>query len=124
VTNRTRGWARINLDINIADPAQLDVARAIIDQAGRDLAADPTVGPLVIEPPRFMMVKDIGEPGICLLVWGRVNAADRFAVEGEYRRRLLEALTAARVILVTATRVDLVGPQTRSAGPTRAGRPR
>ena len=123
VTNRTRGWARINVEINIADPAQVDAAVATIDQVGRDLAADPGVGSSVIEPPHFMMVKDISEGGICLLVWGRVRAADRFAVEGEYRRRLLEALAAAGVILVTAARVNLVGPETRTARRTRAGRP-
>ena len=31
VTNRTRGWARINVEINIADPARVDAAVATID---------------------------------------------------------------------------------------------
>lgn len=108
VANRTRGWARVDVRFAIADPADLPAARAAIDQAGRDLEADPTTGPALIEPPGFVMVEGIDDTGIRLMVWGRVRAADRFRVEGEYRRRLLERLAEAGVSPVTAHRVRLV----------------
>jgi small conductance mechanosensitive channel len=114
VTNRTRAWARINLDIGIADPSHLEAARAAIEEAGRRLVTDPAVGPSVIEPPRLMFVSDITDAGIRLLIWGRVRAAERFAVEGEFRRLLLEALREAGVELVAEQRVRVIDPPPRS----------
>ena len=70
VTNQTRTWARINLDIGIADPAQLPAARAAIDRAGTELAADPIIGPSVIEPPKFELVSDITESRILVVPSG------------------------------------------------------
>jgi small conductance mechanosensitive channel len=108
VMNRTRTWARINIEIGIADPSQLGAARAAIDRAGDELAADPGTGPSVIEPPRYQMVTAVDDNGIRLLIWGRIRATDRFAVEGAYRTRLLSALEAEGVSLVTAHRLQLV----------------
>jgi hypothetical protein len=90
-----------------ADPSQLEAARAAIEEAGRRLVSDPAVGPSVIEPPQLMFVSDITDAGIRLLIWGRVRAAERFAVEGEFRRLLLEALREAGVELVAEQRVRL-----------------
>jgi len=109
VANSTRTWARINLDIGIADEKQLAMAGQAIDAAARALAADPAIGPLVLEKPHLMRIRDISDRGIRLLVWGRVRAADRWAVEGEYRRLLLLALSEAGVEVVTAERLRLVG---------------
>jgi small conductance mechanosensitive channel len=117
VANSTRTWARINLEIGIADAADVDSARAAIDTVGRSLRDDPVLGPGVLDPPRFMRVSDIGEDGVRLLIWGRVQAADRWAIEGEYRRLLLLALQAASVELVTSRRVHLVGQPPSSLGP-------
>jgi moderate conductance mechanosensitive channel len=113
VTNRTRAWARINIEIGIADPGHVEAARAATAEAGRRLAADPAMGPSVIEPPRLMMVSDITDAGIRLLIWGRVRAAERFAAEGEFRRLLLEALREAGVDLVAEQRVRVVGAPPR-----------
>jgi small-conductance mechanosensitive channel len=109
ITNATRTWARINLEIGIVDPARVDAARTAIDEAGQSLRDDPVLGPSVLDPPRFMRILDIGEDGIRLLIWGRVRAADRWALEGEYRKRLLEALGKAGIELVTSQRIQLVG---------------
>jgi small conductance mechanosensitive channel len=114
VTNRTRAWARINLDIGIADPSHLEAARAATEEAGRRLVTDPAVGESVIEPPRLMMVSDITDAGIRLLIWGRVRAAERFAVEGEFRRLLLEAFREAGVELVAEQRVRVIDPPPRN----------
>jgi small conductance mechanosensitive channel len=113
VTNRTRGWARINVEIGIADIRDLARARTAIDEAGRALLADPTVSGSVLEVPRFTMITRFDDDGIRLGIWGRVRAADRFVVEGEYRRHLLEALAAVDVDVLTSRRIRIVddGPR-------------
>jgi small conductance mechanosensitive channel len=120
VTNRTRVWARVNLEVGIEDASMLDAARTAIDLAGRDLAADPAIGQAVMEPPRLMTVSDIGKDGVRLLIRGRIRAADRFTVEGEYRRLLLARLAEAGITPVTARRVSLIESD-RKHGPVGEG---
>jgi len=107
VTNRTRDWARINIEIGIADPSQVATARQVIDAVGQEVANDPNLGSAILEAPRFMPVTAIGEDGVRLLIWGRVRATDRFGAEGIFRGRLLAALSDAGINLVTGRRVQL-----------------
>jgi small conductance mechanosensitive channel len=116
VANRTRTWARINLDIGLSNPTQVETARQLIDETGQELAADPTFGPNVLDPPRFMFVSDITDAGVRVLIWGRVRAADRFPTEGEFRRRLLAKLRDADVDLVLAEQVRLLAAPAAEVG--------
>jgi small conductance mechanosensitive channel len=110
VTNKTRDWARINIDIGLADAAQVGAARTVIDEVGQQLAADPVFGGAVLEAPRFMSVTAIGDDGVRVLVWGRVRATDRFGAEGVFRGRLLAALSDAGIELVTGQRIQVTEP--------------
>ena len=114
VTNRTREWARINMELGLADARQVAKAREVIDRVGQELAADPALGPTVLEAPRFMSVTAIGTDGVRVLIWGRVRATDRFGAEGVFRGRLLTALSDAGIELVTAQRIH-VADDTRGA---------
>ncbi len=107
--NLTRIWSALNVEIAIVDPNAVDAARAVIDATGIDLAADPVLGPAVLQVPAFVRVVGF-DNGVRLLIRGRVRAADRLVVTGEYRRRLLVALEAAGVVLVTGQRLNLFDP--------------
>jgi small conductance mechanosensitive channel len=115
VVNRTRGWARINLDLGIADARQLQLAREAIDAAAADLAANPELSSGLIERPQLELLSDITPDGIRLLIWGRVRAAERFTIESEYRQRLLEALAERGVEIVSAQRVRIVDEPRRAS---------
>ena len=118
VTNRTSSWGRINLDIGIEDPAQIDAARAAIDRVGEELAADTQFGASVLEAPRLVAVSDISDRGVRLIVQGKIDARSRFATEAVFRERLLRTLNAAGIEIVTATRMQMI----EIASPTRDGR--
>lgn len=90
-SNLTRVWARINLDVTIREPGDLERATGIVDRVGRELAADPLWRRRVLEPPRVARVKALAGTGITLKVLGSVAAADRWAAAGELRRRIVSA---------------------------------
>jgi len=121
VTNRTKTWGRINIDVGIEDPTQLDLARATIDEVGRQLAEDPAFQASVLEPPRLVSVSDISDRGIRLVVQGKVDARGRFPAESAFRERMLRALDAAGVELVTAQRMQMI--EVPSSAPAEAPRP-
>lgn len=121
-SNMTRTWGRVNLDVTVAYGTDVDRAIDIVDEVGRELAADPIWRRRVLEPPRVERVEALGEYGITLKVLGNVRAADRWAASGELRKRLLEAFSAHGIELPRPARVVLAGqPMGASAaalGPT------
>jgi small conductance mechanosensitive channel len=120
--NQTRIWSRINFEIGIVDPTRVEDARRIIDAAGAEFAADPADGPAVMEAPRMLRVAGVDPSGVRLLVRGRVRASERWRLNGEFRQRVIAALTAEGIELVTSQRVRLADPTapTAAAGPSGA----
>ncbi len=122
-SNLTRTWGRINQDITIAYGTDIDRAIAIVDEVGRDLAADPVWKRRVLEPPRVERVEALADYGITLKILGNVRASDRWSASGELRKRLLEAFHTNGIELPRPARVVLAGQpmgvgSVEGAGPT------
>jgi small conductance mechanosensitive channel len=110
--NLTRTWARVNLEVSIADPSRVDDAVQAIDAANQSLMTDQRFKAALLEPPTFLGVTGFDDTGVRLLIRGRIRAVDRLTTIGEYRRRLLDALLArglqpsmSRHVTVAATPV-------------------
>ncbi len=96
-SNLTRIWARVAFDVPVTYQADLPRLAEIINQAGREMAADPAWKDRVLEAPAFLRVADLGRHGTGAKVLGMVAANDRWDATGEMRRRILEGATAAGI---------------------------
>ena len=114
-SNMTRTWGRINQDVTIAYGTDIDRAIGIVDEVGRQLAAEPVWRRRVLEPPRVERVEALGEYGVTLKILGNVRAADRWAAAGELRKRLLEAFAAHGIELPRPARVVLTAEAPNAA---------
>ena len=92
-SNLTRVWARINLDLTVAHGTDLDVASAVVNEIGRQMAADPAWKRRVLEAPRVDRVSSLAGEGVTHKVLGSVRAADRWAATGELRKRIATAFS-------------------------------
>ena len=120
-SNMTRTWGRINQDVTIAYGTDIDRAIGIVDEVGRQLAAEPVWRRRVLEPPRVERVEALGEYGVTLKILGNVRASDRWSAAGELRKRLLEAFAANGIELPRPARVVLAAEAPNaapSAGPS------
>jgi small conductance mechanosensitive channel len=115
--NLTRIWARVNLELPIADPTRITDAVAAIDAAGRSLMADPAFAGAMLELPVHLGVARFDDMGVVLLVRGRIRASDRLSTTGEYRRRVLDALLAAGLAPSMSRRVALETPSRGTGEP-------
>lgn len=97
-SNMTRLWARVNVELTVPYGTDLGRATEIIDAAGREMADDPDWARRLLEAPRFDRVDGLGT-GLILKASGPVRAADRWAAEGELRRRMVVAFEAAGIRL-------------------------
>lgn len=116
-SNYTREWSRVNLNITVSYETDIDRAAAVIDQVGRELAADPVLGPYVVEPPKFLRVEAFLESGVSLKVLGMTKPIRQWEVMGELRRRLLQAFVREGIEIPHARSAPAVPPPAVSAAP-------
>lgn len=106
-SNKTRVWARINLDVTVSHGTDIEKATRVVNDVGHALIADPTWRRRVMEPPHVERVEAIGEYGITLKVLGQVRATEQWAAAGELRKRLLAAFATHGIELPRPQRVVL-----------------
>jgi small-conductance mechanosensitive channel len=122
-SNRTRTWARINQDVTVAFGTDIDAAIRVVEDLGKQMAADPVWKRRILEPPRVERVERIEERGITLKILGTVRASEQWAAGGEFRKLLLEAFAKNGIHLPRPPQVVVAGPDgttavTISAAPT------
>ncbi|HEY5628800.1 MAG TPA: mechanosensitive ion channel family protein, partial [Candidatus Limnocylindrales bacterium] len=106
-SNRTRTWARINQDVTVAYGTDLEKATLVIDDVGRDMAADPVWRRRVLEAPHVERIEALGEYGVTIKILGLVRAPEKWAAGGELRKRLLTAFAANGIEIPRPQRVVL-----------------
>src|SRR6188472_2423384 len=121
-SNRTRTWARINQDVTVAFGTDIDAAIRVVEELGRQMAADPVWRRRILEPPRVERVERIEERGITLKILGTVRASEQWAAGGEFRKLLIEAFAKNGIQLpsprqVVVTRADAADPVRVAAAP-------
>ena len=97
VSNFTRDYAQVNLEVRVAYGEDLSRVAAVIDRVGRELAADARYKPLISEAPRTARVESVGDAGVAVTVSSRTRPAARWEVAAELRRRLIDAFVAEGV---------------------------
>ena len=116
-SNRTRTWARINQDVTVVYGTDIEKAIAVLNDVGRELAADPAWRRRVLEAPHVERVEALADYGVTLKILGLVRPSEKWAAGGELRKRLLAAFAANGIEIPRPQRVVL----TQSAAPAVAG---
>ncbi len=106
-SNRTRTWARINQDVTVVYGTDLERATVVIDDVGREMAADPLWHRRVLEAPHVERIEALGEYGVTIKILGLVRAPEKWAAGGELRKRLLTAFAANGIEIPRPQRVVL-----------------
>ena len=91
VTNATRHYSHVNLDMPVAYGTDLDHAIEVINRVGRELAEDESWKKLITEAPQVLRVNNFGDSGIDIKIMGQVKPHEKWAVTGELRLRLKKA---------------------------------
>ena len=106
-SNRTRVWARINLDVTVAYGTDIEKATRVVNDVGEAIAADPEWRRRVMEAPHVERIEALGEYGITLKILGLVRATEQWAAGGELRKRLLAAFATHGIEIPRPQRVVL-----------------
>ncbi|HUX97306.1 MAG TPA: mechanosensitive ion channel family protein [Bacteroidales bacterium] len=88
VSNLSRKYARVNLDIGIAYDANLEHVIKVIDQTGTELAEDEHFKEMILTPPKFLRVDNFADSAIILKILGDTKPLKQWEVTGELRKRI------------------------------------
>jgi moderate conductance mechanosensitive channel len=96
VTNLTRAWGRVAVDVEVAWRDADRVERAVT-QAATGLGADPAWADALLDPPRVTGIEKIGGGAITLRTIARVDPYRRDDVARDLRLRIKRALDEAGI---------------------------
>lgn len=88
VTNRTRDWSRAIVDIGIAYEDDVALAVRTLDEIGELAAADPEIGPLLLEAPTVTGIEGLDDWQVRLRVIVKTAPNEHWIVQRYYRRQV------------------------------------
>lgn len=105
VSNLSKYFARINLDIGVSYSSNLEKVIKVINKVGEDLAKDPEWRDDILKTPQFLRVNDFAESAIIVKIVGETKPLKQWAVTGELRKRLKMAFDKERIEIPFPQRV-------------------
>jgi len=91
VSNMSKKFARVNLNISIAYDADIDHVIKVIDKTGIELSEDPLYMEFITVPPKFLRIDEFSDSAIVIKILGETKPLKQWDVAGELRKRLKEA---------------------------------
>lgn len=88
VSNLTKFYARVNLNIGISYDSDLEHVIAVVNRVGKELADDPKWKDFILKPPQFLRVNDFADSAIIIKILGDTKPIKQWDVTGELRKRL------------------------------------
>lgn len=88
VSNLTKHFARVNLNIGISYSSNLEKVIATVNKVGMELAKDLAWKEHILKAPQFLRVDDFGESAIEIKILGETKPIKQWDVTGELRKRL------------------------------------
>lgn len=105
VSNLTKKFARVNLDIGVSYNADLKQVIEVVNETGEDLANDEEWKDKILKPMKFERVNDFADSAVVVKILGETVPLEQWAVAGEFRMRLKIAFDKAGIEIPFPQRV-------------------
>ncbi len=107
VINKTMDYSIARIKIAVVPETNIDKAARIIDKIGEAMASEGDWEPKILEAPRYRMLGEMSASFVELIVSGKVQPSDQWAVSAELRRRILDAFESHNIELGLANPIVL-----------------
>jgi moderate conductance mechanosensitive channel len=88
VSNLTRTWSRVVLDVGVAYKEDVDRVMAVMRDVGHELWDDPEWRPLLVDPVEVPGIESFGESSVTIRMMAKTLPLKQWDVARELRRRL------------------------------------
>lgn len=90
VINKTMGYSMSRFTLQLDPAVDISEVTEIINTTGEKLAKEKNWQKKIINPPKFISISDITGRSISIVIAGKVQPSDQWAVTSEMRSRLLK----------------------------------
>ena len=97
VGNRSQGWARALVDVEVAYSTDLDATTRTIEQVAHELYVDEHWAARILEQPEVWGVEELGPDGIRVRLVAKTRPLEQWKVARELRARLKVAFDQAGI---------------------------
>lgn len=97
VTNRSFGFANVNIDIDVAYDTDFERARNVINQVGLEQSQSEQWKDSVLEPVKFLRIDSFNASSVTLKSVGKVAPASQWDLAGDFRLRIKKAFDANNI---------------------------
>jgi small conductance mechanosensitive channel len=97
VGNRSQGWARALVDVEVAYSTDLDDATRTIERVAHELYDEEQWAPKILEQPEVWGVEELGPDGIRVRLGAKTRPLEQWKVARELRARLKVAFDQAGI---------------------------
>ncbi len=101
VINKTMGYSMARFSIGLHPSNNLEEITATINTIGKQLAKEKSWEPKIIEAPAFVSIGEFSANSVEMLIAGKTQPSDQWAVTAEMRRRLLKKFEDDGIKLAT-----------------------
>jgi small-conductance mechanosensitive channel len=88
VSNFSKDYAKINLDIGIAYDASLEKAIQVINEIGEKISEEEYWKEKIVSKPQFLRVNELADSAVILKITGETMPLTQYEVAGELRMRI------------------------------------
>ena len=97
LTNHSRDWVIVKLEIVVTYETDVDQVKAIIKQIGKDMLKDPEIGPNLIEPLKSQGIHQLADHGVMVRAKFTAKPGEQFVIKREALQRIKRAFDAAGI---------------------------
>jgi len=90
VINKTMGYSMARFSVSLHPSTDIEMISEIIDEIGNKLTTEEAWQHKILEAPNFVSIGDFNGNAVEVIVAGKTQPSDQWAVIAEMRRRLLE----------------------------------
>jgi len=91
VVNKTMGYSKVNLTINVEPDTDIDTLAELINLVGTKMAEDEPWKSRLLEPPRFLNIGAFTDTSLEVKITAKTQPSQQWSVTGELRKRLLSS---------------------------------
>lgn len=107
VINKTMGYSMARFVVALNPASDIDKVVEIINTLGTDLAGEDKWKTKIIEPPEFVSLGELTGTSVEVIIAGKTQPSDQWAVIAEMRRRLLQTLESNGIELAVVPHINL-----------------
>jgi small-conductance mechanosensitive channel len=101
VINKTMGYSMARFTIAVAPETDIDRAAKFINNLGLALSEEPDWRDKILEAPHYVMMGEFTATAVTLIITGKTQPSDQWAVVAEMRQRILELFEKEGIIIGT-----------------------